>query len=67
LGQVKVPGFGQVKIQGFVTSCNRHHGELRFAEEQRNLPKGVLSVWKLVRKCIEDKDGVQNSREVMRC
>ena len=48
MGQVKVPGFG--------TSCTKHHGELRFAEEQRVLPKGVLPVWKLVRNCIEDRE-----------
>jgi hypothetical protein len=48
LGQVKVPGFG--------TSCTKHHGDLRFAEEQRVLLKGVLPVWKLVRKCIEDRE-----------
>ena len=58
LGQVKVPGFG--------TSCTKHHGDLRFAEEQGVLAKGVLPVWKLVRNCIEDKDVAQNSRVVMR-
>ena len=75
MGQVKVPGFGdklrfpalgQVKVHGFGTSCTKHHWDLRFAEEQRVLPKGVLPVWKLVRNCIEDKDVAQNSREVMR-
>ena len=48
MGQVKVPGFG--------TSCTKHHGDLRFAEEQGVLPKGVLPVWKLVRNCIEDRE-----------
>ena len=48
MGQVKVPGFG--------TSCTKHHWDLRFAEEQRVLPKGVLPVWKLVRNCIEDRE-----------
>jgi hypothetical protein len=48
LGQVKVPGFG--------TNSTKHHGDLRFAEEQEVLPKGVLPVWKLVRNCIEDRE-----------
>ena len=30
--------------------------DLRFAEEQGFLPKGVLPVWKLVRNCIEDRE-----------
>ena len=47
---------GQVKVHGFGTSCTKHHGDLRFAEEQRVLPKGVLLVWKLVRNCIEDRE-----------
>ena len=49
------------------TSCTKHHGDLRFAGEQRVLPKGVLLDWKLVRNCIKEKDVVQNFREVMRC
>ena len=64
---IRFPVLGQVKVPGFGTSCTKHHGELRFAEEQRVLLKGVLPVWKLVRNCIEDrKDVVQNSREIMR-
>jgi hypothetical protein len=68
LGQVKVHGLrfmvlGQVKVHGFGTSCTKHHWDLRFAEEQRVLQRGVLPVWKLVRNCIEDKDVAQNSRE----
>ena len=47
---------GQVKVHGFGTSCTKHHGDLRFAEEQRVLLKGVLLVWKLVRNCIEDRE-----------
>ena len=46
----------QVKVHGFGTSCTKHHGDLRFAEEQGFLPKGVLPVWKLVRNCIEDRE-----------
>ena len=46
----------QVKVHGFGTSCTKHHWELRFAEEQRVLPKGALPVWKLVRNCIEDRE-----------
>ena len=57
---------GQVKVHGFGTSCTKHHGDLRFAEEQRVLLKRVLLVWKLVRNCIEDKDVAQKSRKVMR-
>ena len=64
--KVKVKPWGQVKVHGFGTSCTKHHGDLRFAEEQGVLPKGVLLVWKLVRNCIEDKDVAQNSRKVMR-
>jgi hypothetical protein len=64
---IRFPVLGQVKVLGLGTSCTKHHGDLRFAEEPRVLPKGVLLVWKLVRNCIEDKDVVQNSREVMRC
>ena len=64
--KVKVKPWGQVKVHGFGTSCTKHHGDLRFAEEQRVLPKGVLPFWKLVRNCIEDKDVAQNSREAMR-
>jgi hypothetical protein len=45
---------GQVKVHGFGISCAKHHWDLRFAEEQRVLLKGVLPVWKLVRNCIED-------------
>ena len=48
--------WGQVKVHGFGTSCTKHHGDLRFAEEQRVLLKGVLPVWKLVRNCIEDRE-----------
>ena len=44
------------KVPGFGTSCTKHHGDLRFAEEQGVLPKGVLPVWKLVRNCIEDRE-----------
>jgi hypothetical protein len=51
--------WGQVKVQGLGTSCTKHHGELRFAEEQRVLLKGVLPVSKLVRNCTEDKDVAQ--------
>jgi hypothetical protein len=58
---------GQGKVHGFGTSCTKHHGDLRFAGEQRVLPKGVLLDWKLVRNCIKEKDVVQNFREVMRC
>ena len=65
--KVKVKPWGQVKVPGFGTSCTKHHGELRFAEEQRVLPKGVLPVWKLVRNCIEDRERYgANFREVMR-
>jgi hypothetical protein len=52
----KVPTLGQVKVYGLGTSCTKHHWDLRFAEEQRVLPKGVLSVWRLVRNCIEDRE-----------
>jgi hypothetical protein len=54
--KVKVKPWGQVKVHGFGTSCTKHHWDLRFAEEQGVLPKGVLLVWKLVRNCIEDRE-----------
>jgi hypothetical protein len=51
------------------TSCTKHHGDLRFAEEQGVLPKGLLPVWKLVRSCIEDRERcgaeLQRSNEVL--
>jgi len=43
-------------VPSFGTSCTKHHGNLRFAEEQGVLPKGVLLLWKLVRNCIEDRE-----------
>ena len=67
--KVKVKPWGQVKVHGFGTSCTKHHGDLRFAEEQGFLPKGVLPVWKLVRNCIEDRERcgaeLQRSNEVL--
>ena len=31
--KVKVKPWEQVKVHGFGTSCTKHHGDLRFAEE----------------------------------
>jgi hypothetical protein len=53
---IRFPVLGQVKVPSFGTSCTKHHWDLRFAEEQGVLPKGVLPVWKLVRNCIEDRE-----------
>jgi hypothetical protein len=39
-----------------VPSWEKLGKDLRFAEEQGVLPKGVLLVWKLVRNCIEDRE-----------
>jgi hypothetical protein len=39
-----------------VPSWEKLGKDLRFAEEQGILPKGVLPVWKLVRNCIEDRE-----------
>lgn len=45
-------------VTGHLTmpSCEKVGKDLRFAEEQGVLPKGVLPVWKLVKNCIGDEE-----------
>jgi hypothetical protein len=45
-------------VSGYLTgpSWEKLGKDLKFAEEQGVLAKGVLPVWKLVRNCIEDKE-----------
>ena len=45
-------------VSGYLTgpSWEKLGKDLKFAEEQGVLAKGVLPVWKLIRNCIEDKE-----------
>ena len=42
--KVKVKPWEQVKVHGFGTSCTKHHGDLRFAEERGFTKRGFASL-----------------------
>ena len=41
---ISFPVLGQFKVPGFGTSCTKHHGDLRFAEEPGFTKRGFAGL-----------------------